>query len=694
MQSLLYNISQVLGIAILHSLWQGLLVWFLLRIAFGAMPLLPAAKKYNVALLAMFGIAAWFMVTLFKEASNFNWHPVNTTGAGFVQQPGLVNQLSPFTAQADRYYYVIEGYLPYISILYIAGLVVNLLKLSYCRLKLRQIKKALLPAAQLQWLTEEFAAKLNISRYVRVHFSELVDVPCMLGYLKPIILLPISLSANLTVAETEAILLHELAHIKRNDYLVNLLQQVINSLLFFNPFAQIINRLISVERENCCDDLVVQTTNNPLVYARALLKLEESRHANLQFALAASTNKNVLLTRIERIMKTQQKIGNIRHLVLAILLLAGSLSSIAWLNPEIKNGKVTVKAVKPAEVIDNLNTLFADTTRKKAAKAKPAKKAVAANKTKTYVNDEGIHYNFNDPELDRLSADVQKQADVINKYYNSAEFKAISADLEKRGKEIGDFYAKPELTSLSEKMGKLGEEFSKKYGNNPDAEKYSQQMGELGKKMGDYYNSSAFKDMNNALRKKYNITSDYNDSRDENYKKYQDELHTKIPADVQQYSETMRALGEKMRSFYQSADYVAARDQMKLMGDSMRKAYNNPAMKQQQEEMRKLSQKMHDYTKSPELARAKKELKEASARLKAYTKTPAFEKKMKEYRKQMKAYNWDNNFKFDYDNDNNNNNDNDNDSNDSAERIKKEIKEARKAAEEAAKEAPAEPVKP
>jgi bla regulator protein BlaR1 len=381
MESLFYNISQVLGIAILHSLWQGLLIWFLLRVVFSTVPSLSAVKKYNMAAAAMLGIAAWFMVTLFNEAGNFNWSPVaHLPSAGFVPQAGLVNQLSPFKAQADRYYYVIAGYLPYISILYITGLVVNLLKLSYCRVKLFRIKKALFPAGDMQWLVDDFSERLDIRRYVRVNFSSLVDVPCMIGYLKPIILLPISLSANLSVAETEAILLHELAHIKRNDYLVNLLQQVINSLLFFNPFAQMINRLISAERENCCDDLVVQTTNSPLVYARALLKLEESRQTNLQLALAASTKKTYLLTRIERIMKTKQNIGNIRHLVLAILLLAGSLSSIAWLNPEIKNGKVAVNAVKPAEVINKLNSLFADTTRKKAVKAKPCKNQVASYK--------------------------------------------------------------------------------------------------------------------------------------------------------------------------------------------------------------------------------------------------------------------------------------------------------------------------
>lgn len=602
-----------------------------------------------MAAAAMLGIVAWFMVTLFNEAGNFNWSPVaNVPSAGFVPQAGLVNQLSPFKAQADRYYYVIAGYLPYISVLYLTGLAVNLLKLSYCRVKLFRIKKALFPAGDMQWLVDDFSERLNIRRYVRVNFSSLVDVPCMIGYLKPIILLPISLSANLSVAETEAILLHELAHIKRNDYLVNLLQQVINSLLFFNPFAQMVNRLISAERENCCDDLVVQTTNNPLVYARALLKLEESRQTNLQLALAASTKKTYLLTRIERIMKTKQNIGNIRHLVLAILLLAGSLSSIAWLNPEIKNGKVTVNAVKPVAVINKLNSLFADTTRKKAGKAKTAKATKLYN-VKLDREQDGFNFNYgpSDPELVRLSADIQKQSEILNKYYDSPEFKAITADMEKRGKEIGDFYNKEEMKTLSADMQKIGEEFSKKYSHNPDVEKYGQDMGDQGKKIEKYFSSGEFKDMNATLKKKYNITKDYNDSRDENYKKYQDELHSKLPAEVKQQTEQMRTLGEKMRGFYQSGDYVASRDKMRTMGDSMRKAYNNPAIKEQQAEMRKLSEKMRNYTNSPELEQAKKAMRAASARMRAYTQSPAFKQKMELYRKSMKSYN----FNYNYNND-------------------------------------------
>jgi bla regulator protein BlaR1 len=115
--------------------------------------------------------------------------------------------------------------------------------------------------------------------------------------------------------------MHELAHIKRNDYIINLLQQVITTLLFFNPCVLLINKIIGEERENSCDDLVVDATQNPVMYAKALFKLEQNRQNELQLALAVTGKKYHLLNRIERIMKTKKQIPSIRPTLVAMLIL-------------------------------------------------------------------------------------------------------------------------------------------------------------------------------------------------------------------------------------------------------------------------------------------------------------------------------------------------------------------------------------
>ena len=103
-------------------------------------------------------------------------------------------------------------------------------------------------------------------------------MPTVIGWLKPVVLLPASALAGLTPRQLEAILAHELAHIRRHDYLVNLLQTLVETLLFYHPAVWWLSRRIRVERENCCDDLAVSLCGDPVAYAAALADLEGSAH--------------------------------------------------------------------------------------------------------------------------------------------------------------------------------------------------------------------------------------------------------------------------------------------------------------------------------------------------------------------------------------------------------------------------------
>src|SRR5205814_3969509 len=109
--------------------------------------------------------------------------------------------------------------------------------------------------------------------------SALVDSPCVLGWLKPIILVPISATTGLSPQQIEGILAHELAHVRRNDYLVNLAQTVVETVLFYHPAVWWISRTIRQEREHCCDDIAAQTAGDARGYARALVAMEELRQA-------------------------------------------------------------------------------------------------------------------------------------------------------------------------------------------------------------------------------------------------------------------------------------------------------------------------------------------------------------------------------------------------------------------------------
>jgi len=645
MENALYNISQVLGITIIHSLWQGLVIYFMLRLALIFGDNLPSPKKYLLGVTSLLAMTCWFIFTLINEIELYNWLarvPEKLSAMPLMLE--LPGGISRFDDETIRYYYSIEEYLPYITIIYIAGLLFNSARLIMGRRRINTIRQTMSIDVQLQLQVNKFTGMLNIDQKVKIGLSKLVDVPCMVGYFKPVILLPFILSTYLGAEEIEAVLLHELAHIKRNDYLVNLLQQVVATLLFFNPCALLINKFINEERENCCDDLVVQATPSPIIYAKALLKLEQTRENNFRMAMSATGKKYQLLNRIERIMKTKKTIPSIRPALLAMLIITAGIGLIALLNPKIAKGKISIKAINP--VIVNLLADTAHKTKvvKKSATANIYKKPKAVvkadkedkkvyaynyNKNRNFNFDFNFNGNNNDPELQKLSDEINKYGDAINKYYESPEYKKNADDLEAKGKELQAFFDKPELKKLQEEENRLSDDLNKKWSDNSETNKVTEQMEALGKKMETYYNSTEFKEMAARLEKKYGIKhDDYYEDRDENHLKFREELKANIPAEITRASEEIKTLGEQMRNRYKSPEYIAQRDEMRKMGDSLRNAYHNPQIKEKQDEMRKLSQRMREFNHNPDIEKEKQLLKEASAKLRAYIHSPEFIKRL------------------------------------------------------------------
>jgi beta-lactamase regulating signal transducer with metallopeptidase domain len=652
MQNILYNISQVLGITIIHSLWQGLLIYFALRLALMFSGQLPASKKYLFAVVSLFAISGWFGYTLINEINIYNWLAMAPSKlAAMPQLADLPQGVSRFNDQTIRYYYSIEEYLPYISAIYLVGLLLNTGRLILARKKINAIKQSMSIDIALRHAVDKFAVMLNISKKVKTGFSKLVDVPCMVGYFKPVILLPFSLVTYLSTEEIEAILLHELAHIKRNDYLVNMIQQVISILLFFNPCAQLINKIINEERENCCDDLVVKATADPIIYAKALLKLEQTRQNDWQLALAATGKKYHLLNRIERIMKTKKQIPSLRPTLLAMLILTVGIGAMALLKPEVAQGKISVKAITP--IIEHL---LADTGRKAAAKkavhlqAHTTKKAVhKTHQANVDADNDEMKYadDNNDNKMAALTAEIQKHSQAISAYYQSAEFKEAQRKLEEDGKSIQDFYNRPDLKKIQEELQEASHNYSKNYGQDDKMKAITEQMGEKGRKIGAYYSTPEFKKLNSNLKKKYGIPeTNYYDDRDEkseNYKKYQAELETHIPAEIKMTQDDLEKMGKQVSAHYDSPEAKAQNHRIEALGDSLNRAYENPEIKEKQKEMERLGKQMSGYQDNEQIRNEQRLLQQAVKKLAAYQRSP-------EYRKYLKSkMNFSYNFNYDFD---------------------------------------------
>jgi len=188
------------------------------------------------------------------------------------------------------------------------------------------------PSDEILEAFQRISTRLGVKRVVQVFNSTLAKGPLVVGYLRPVVLLPVSLATSIPMSQLEAILAHELAHIRRHDFVINLLQTMIETLFFYHPGVWWLSHRIRFEREHCCDDLVIKFFNNAPDYGRALLALEQLRGRTTSLALGAKDGS--LLGRIRRIVNVggNETDGNrpCSILIGIAVLFAIMLSSLPW----------------------------------------------------------------------------------------------------------------------------------------------------------------------------------------------------------------------------------------------------------------------------------------------------------------------------------------------------------------------------
>lgn len=280
---------QALGWATLNSFWQMALLWCCFLLAKHFFRLSSNQKYLFSAYSVLFGFA-WFIYTFISFYLSGN-------NQGLVMQVPLVQSFE-----------LLPVFLTSASIAYLALLIFPTVKVFRNWQFLQRIKRNGLEKSPLahRLFVQKISAHLGIKKSVHVYISNLVSSPVTIGYLKPIILIPIAALNNMTTQQVEAILLHELSHIRRHDYLVNLLLTMVHVVLYFNPFVKLFIRKVEIERENCCDELVLQFQYDKISYATALLELEKSSRATPVFAIGAADEKH-LLNRIEKIVGIHKK---------------------------------------------------------------------------------------------------------------------------------------------------------------------------------------------------------------------------------------------------------------------------------------------------------------------------------------------------------------------------------------------------
>jgi len=313
------SLINAMGLTLAHFLWEGAVIVLLLLVFWRA----EARIRYAAACAAL---AAMPVACALTFAIVWQGSPAASITHAPLLPPAPSSSLGTFAAWSAKSYSLWAWVVP----LWLAGVAMFYLRGIGGWVAARRLRTAGVRPLSAEW-QERFAAlcaRLGINHGVSLIESCITEVPVVIGYLRPVVLLPAGMVTGLTVEQVETLLIHELAHIRRHDYLVNLLQSAVEGLLFYHPAVWWVSHVIRTERENCCDDTVVAVRGDARGYAGALAALESMRAPE---AVLAASGGN-LVKRVRRLLRQPEgpQASPVTTLA-AIALVAGAATLLsAW----------------------------------------------------------------------------------------------------------------------------------------------------------------------------------------------------------------------------------------------------------------------------------------------------------------------------------------------------------------------------
>jgi uncharacterized protein (TIGR03435 family) len=296
-----------LGMTLLHFLWQGLLIAIVYAGARRSVARTSSPQtRYLLACAALAAMIAapfgsWELMAPSNASPEAIYRirstPQVASAAGIATTTTLPDSVRATMSSVQS-----EQFLFWVVMVWLAGAMVFWVRLAGGWVVAARMRSMLVRRAPPEWQETlgKLGAQIGLSRPARLLVSALVQVPTVVGWLRPVVLVPVGALGGLPAAHLEALLLHELAHIRRHDYLINILQSVAESLLFYHPAVWWVSGHIRAERELCCDDVAVSISGDVLTYARALAQLEAYRPTDPGVAMAA--NGGSLVDRIARLL--------------------------------------------------------------------------------------------------------------------------------------------------------------------------------------------------------------------------------------------------------------------------------------------------------------------------------------------------------------------------------------------------------
>jgi beta-lactamase regulating signal transducer with metallopeptidase domain len=491
-------LAKTLGWTLVHSLWQILAI----TLVYFAIVLFTKKASYRywsgMSLLLLQFMASgitFFVISAFSSSEK--------TFAGVALAPKMLSSVQVMLSY-------LQTNLPLVVGIWVLGCAILFSRLILGYLWVNSLKNS--PKNQFdEKLTQillDIKQKMNITKNVQVKVSRIVSLPMIMGVLKPVILIPAGLVSGFSQEQLETILAHELAHLKRHDFLLNGLQSVLDVIYFFHPAMWLLSAQIRKERENCCDDLALEVSGSKLLLAKTLVQLQETIYTP-KLAMAFGKKSYSLLERVQRIVG----IGSPRNFNKeSIWIVAGLfVTFFAFAQKNEEQRTVSTSISRSSSTADTLIS----------PKRNETSIVIQDSKNDFRIKDNKIFYNGKEVQL---SPEVQEKVNVRLKAVevNQQQMEAQSKLMEEQSHEMEKFSSQMEVNS------KPMEEISKK-------------MKEVGKKM-----ELASKKHELALKSK-NLT-----------KKDEDLIWKTFESQIAEYDKEMEQYNIQMDEYASQMDKVSA----------------------------------------------------------------------------------------------------------------------------------------
>jgi len=355
--------SEAIGWTLLHSIWQIGLIAIVLRLVLFLIPKQHPNIRYSLLLLSLMFSVIWvgktfeqerLLMDRLSESSTIHSTSKNNTqelsrAAIFEEDLTIITRPIEETTPAssitiDAILNKVAPYVPMLTIGWLIGVFLLSILMLFGFVHLQRLRSQHIIEVEKEWANVfiQLKQQMGIFRKVQFTISEKIKEPVTFHFFKPVVLVPVSFFSGLSTEQVEVILLHELAHIRRHDYLVNTIQSMVEILFFYHPAIWWMSGKIREEREHCCDDLVLKVRNNPIVYAEALTRLQVINHSKTtRLAMSLNGKGSAFKKRIFRLFGQEEQPRTFLKSGLVGILLLFAFFTQAFMQSDIPINKIT-----------------------------------------------------------------------------------------------------------------------------------------------------------------------------------------------------------------------------------------------------------------------------------------------------------------------------------------------------------------